>query len=103
MLREITYARVINEYRGAYKIKNSKGGFLAKITGKQMFNALSREDYPAVGDWVAITELGEERAVIHRILPRKTIIKRKYSNKNETQRQILMWRSWWSQLTEITI
>jgi ribosome biogenesis GTPase len=78
-------ARVIVEYKGAYKVKNVSGEYFAKITGKQMFNALSREDYPAVGDWVAISELDRERAVIHRVLPRRTIIKRKYSNKNETQ------------------
>jgi ribosome biogenesis GTPase len=78
-------ARVIAEYKGAYRVKNVSGEYLAKITGKQMFNALSREDYPAVGDWAAITELDEERAVIHKTLPRMTIIKRKYSNKNETQ------------------
>ncbi|MFC1783213.1 ribosome small subunit-dependent GTPase A [Planctomycetota bacterium] len=58
---------------------------MAKITGKQMFNALSREDYPAVGDWVTITDLGEQQAVIHQILPRKTIIKRKASGKNDIQ------------------
>src|SRR4030042_5562063 len=76
-------ARVIVEYRGSYRVKNTSGEYLAKITGKQMFNALSREDYPAVGDWVAISELDKERAIIHRVLPRRTIIKRKYSNKNE--------------------
>ncbi|OGZ03130.1 MAG: ribosome small subunit-dependent GTPase A [Candidatus Liptonbacteria bacterium RIFOXYC1_FULL_36_8] len=78
-------ARVIAEYKGAYKVKNPTSEYLAKITGKQMFSALSREDYPAVGDWVAITELDAERAVIHGVLPRRTMIKRKYSNKNETQ------------------
>jgi len=77
--------RVIIEYKGAYKVKNTNGEYLAKITGKQMFNASSREDYPAVGDWVVITELDAKRAVIRGVLPRRTIIKRKYSNKNETQ------------------
>jgi len=78
-------ARVTVEYRGAYKVRNANGEYLAKITGKQMFNASSREDYPAVGDWVAITELDVERAVIREVLPRRTIIKRKYSGRNETQ------------------
>jgi ribosome biogenesis GTPase len=78
-------ARVIVVHKGVYRAKNSDGEYLAKITGKQIFNALSREDYPAVGDWVAITDLGDERAVIHRVLPRKTIIKRKRSGRNEIQ------------------
>jgi ribosome biogenesis GTPase len=78
-------ARVISEYKGAYKVKNNNGEFLAKVTGKRMFNSSSREDYPAVGDWVVIDELPEKKAVIKEILPRETIIKRKYSNKVETQ------------------
>jgi ribosome biogenesis GTPase / thiamine phosphate phosphatase len=83
-LSGFSVARVIAEHRESYKVKNTGGEYLAKITGKQMFNAMSREDYPAVGDWVAITELGNERAVIHSVLPRKTIIKRKYGDKDRT-------------------
>ena len=78
-------ARVTAEYKGAYKVKDSTGEYLAKITGKQMFEALSREDYPAVGDWVEIIMADKENAVIQKVLPRKTIIKRKSNNKNETQ------------------
>lgn len=78
-------ARVIGEYRGAYKVKTIEGEYLAKVTGKQMFNALSREDYPAVGDWVVIVKSDKENALIKAILPRKTIIKRKDNNKSEIQ------------------
>lgn len=78
-------ARVVVEYKGAYKVKSEHGEFLAKVTGRQIFNASSREDYPAVGDWVVIDELPEWQAVIREILPRKTIIKRKYSGKNDSQ------------------
>src|SRR3989339_889771 len=84
-------ARVTTEYKGAYKVKNEHGEFLAKVTGKRIFDALSREDYPAVGDWVIIEELPEQQAVIKKILPRKTVIKRMHKDrsriggKNETQ------------------
>jgi len=81
-LNDFPVARVISEFKEAYKVKNPKGEFLAKITGKQIFTASAREDYPAVGDWVAITELDGERAVIRAVLPRLTVIKRKYGNKN---------------------
>ena len=84
-LEGFSVARVIAEYRQVYRVKNDRGEYLAKITGKQIFDAKSREDFPAVGDWVAITEIGEGQAVIHKVLPRKTIIKRKYSGKNEVQ------------------
>lgn len=78
-------ARVITEYKGVYKVKNDNGEFLAKVTGKRMFNASSREDYPAVGDWVVIEELPEKQAVIKEILPRHTIIKRKQIGKQAIQ------------------
>jgi len=79
-------ARVIAEYKGAYKVKKNSpaggGEFLARVTGKQMFDASSREDYPAVGDWVVIDELPEEQAVIREILPRKTVIKKTHKDRS---------------------
>lgn len=78
-------ARVVAEHRGSYRVKNENGEFLAKITGKQIFDAERREDYPAVGDWVAIEEIDDEKAVTKSILPRRTILKKKYSNKKDSQ------------------
>ncbi|NLH15594.1 MAG: ribosome small subunit-dependent GTPase, partial [Phycisphaerae bacterium] len=40
-------ARVIVEHKQAYRVKNAEGEYLAKITGKHMFTASSRDDYPA--------------------------------------------------------
>ncbi|MFA5777237.1 MAG: ribosome small subunit-dependent GTPase A [Parcubacteria group bacterium] len=84
-LDDFEVARVVAQHRGSYKVRNAKGEFLATITGKQKFEATGREDFPAVGDWVAITEADKERAVIHKMLPRRTVMKRKSSGKNETQ------------------
>ncbi len=78
-------ARVIAEYKEAYRVKNTTNEWLAKITGRQMFKAKSREDYPCVGDWVAITARNTAEAVIHKLLPRQTILRRKYSNKSGAQ------------------
>lgn len=83
-IEDLDIARVVVEYRGVYKVKNEKGEYLAKITGKQMFDASSREDYPAVGDFVAIKDLDGEHATIERILPRKTVIKRSHGDKSRT-------------------
>ncbi|MCL4403896.1 ribosome small subunit-dependent GTPase A [Patescibacteria group bacterium] len=77
-------ARVVSASRGAYKVKNAEGEYLAKMTGRQMFTANSREDYPAVGDWVAIEDLGNGQAVIRGLLPRRTVIKRKHGDKNRS-------------------
>jgi len=83
-LDEFSVARVIAEYKEAYRVKNIDGEFLAKITGKQIFKASKREDYPAVGDWVSILEADSEHAVIKSILPRQTIIKRRFGDKNKS-------------------
>ncbi|HRH26182.1 MAG TPA: ribosome small subunit-dependent GTPase A [Candidatus Paceibacterota bacterium] len=77
-------ARVISENKGVYNVKNIHGEFLAKVTGKRMFEAQGREDYPAVGDWVLITELDSEQAIIEHIVPRQTIIKRRFGDKNKS-------------------
>jgi ribosome biogenesis GTPase len=74
-------ARVISESRGSYAIKDGEGEHVGKVTGKQMFSASSREDYPAVGDWVATEKADDENTVIHAVLPRHTILKRKRSDR----------------------
>lgn len=70
-------ARVVAEHRELYRVRTASGEYYAKVTGKKMFTAASREEYPAVGDWVEITELNAEQAVIENVLPRKTVVKRK--------------------------
>ena len=82
---DLAVARVIAEHKGAYRVKNQNGEYLAKVTGKQMFKASSREDFPAVGDWAAISKINEAQAVIEGVLPRKSMIKRKAAGKNEIQ------------------
>jgi ribosome biogenesis GTPase / thiamine phosphate phosphatase len=84
-LKKYPVTRVIAEYKEAYRVKDSDGEYLAKITGKQIFTATKREDYPAVGDWVAIEKLPEDKAIIRGILPRKTTLNKKYSDKQENQ------------------
>ncbi|TAK51730.1 MAG: ribosome small subunit-dependent GTPase A, partial [Bacteroidetes bacterium] len=84
-LKNSLVARVIAEHKAAYKVMSSNGEYLARIMGKQMFSATKRVDYPAVGDWVVITELDKEKAIIHNILSRKTILKKKYSDKQDAQ------------------
>lgn len=81
---DLQVARVISESKELYKIKNTDGEYLAKVTGKRMFEASSREDYPAVGDWVVVDPHDDEHATIHDILPRRTIIKRKFGDKNKS-------------------
>jgi ribosome biogenesis GTPase / thiamine phosphate phosphatase len=68
--------RVIAEHKERYIIKTSKGEYETEITGNMRFTAKRREDFPAVGDWVALTTYDSDFAIIHKILPRFSIIKR---------------------------
>lgn len=83
-LDNFSVARVVAEFKGSYRVKNANGEFSAKITGKQIFKAKSRKDYPAVGDWVAIIELDNEQAIINAVFPRKSVIKRRFGDRNKT-------------------
>lgn len=68
--------RVISEHKERYEVKTAAGEFLAEITGNMRFTAKSREDFPAVGDWVALSTYDSDFAIIHKILPRFSTIKR---------------------------
>lgn len=83
--KDLVPARVIAEHKETYILRKENSEFSAKITGKMMHEATHREDYPAVGDWVLVSNLDEEQAIINKILPRKTILKRKVSGKSDMQ------------------
>ena len=70
-------ARVVAHYRGKYRVRIDTKEFWAEVTGKIMFSASSPTDYPVVGDWVKISELEDNHAIIHELLPRNTFIQRK--------------------------
>jgi ribosome biogenesis GTPase len=53
-----------------------------------MFTAKSREDFPAVGDWVAFSEYDKNKVLIHSVFPRKTIIERQAVGK-QGEKQII--------------
>ncbi|MFH0760859.1 MAG: ribosome small subunit-dependent GTPase A [Bacteroidota bacterium] len=75
-LESFEIGRVIAEHKERYIVRTDKGEFEAEITGNLRFTAQGREDFPAVGDWVALTTYDTEFAIINRILPRSSIIKR---------------------------
>lgn len=68
--------RVSSEHKERYTVKTITGDFEAEIIGNLRFSAQSKEDFPAVGDWVAITEYDEGKQLIHKVYKRKTILER---------------------------
>lgn len=75
-------ARVVAVDREQYLVQHEDGIIPAEVTGKLMFSAASPLDYPTVGDWVQVQFVDDGAfAVIHNILPRKSLLKRKTPGK----------------------
>lgn len=77
-------ARVVCEERNLYRVQAGPDQILwASVCGKMQFNAVTRVDYPAVGDWVVVeTPKQSDRGIIQQVLQRKTIIHRKQVGSN---------------------
>ncbi|MFO7615816.1 MAG: hypothetical protein R6V75_01040 [Bacteroidales bacterium] len=69
-------ARVIAEHKERYIVRTAGGEYEAEVTGNLRFTARGREDFPAVGDWVAVTVYDTDLAIIHHIYPRTSVIQR---------------------------
>lgn len=71
-------ARVTVVNRGQFTIRNEHGEIPAKATGKFMYDIKSVMDMPCVGDWVFVEYHDSySSASIHRMLPRKSFLRRK--------------------------
>jgi ribosome biogenesis GTPase len=68
--------RVIAEHKERYVVKTPAQEFEAELLGNFRFTANSRDDFPAVGDWVAFSEYDEGKALIHALYPRTSVIGR---------------------------
>jgi len=75
-------ARVVAVHKDRYAVTNGEVDVMAELVGKILFNASSPLDFPAVGDWVLVSFFDDQTfAVIHEILPRKSLLKRKTPGK----------------------
>jgi ribosome biogenesis GTPase len=82
-------ARVISESRGCFQVYSQHGELTAKISGKMLHRAEQENQYPAVGDWVAVKPLvNEKKSIIQAVLPRKSKFSRKVAGER-TEEQII--------------
>ncbi|MCB9304066.1 MAG: ribosome small subunit-dependent GTPase A [Lewinellaceae bacterium] len=81
-LSSFEVGRVISEHKERYVVKTVSKEYDAEIIGNLRFTAQKRSDFPAVGDWVAISEYEDDKALIHHIFPRKTIVERQAVGKH---------------------
>lgn len=69
--------RILLEHKHIYRIICNDGEYMAELSGKFRHEAVTKGDYPAVGDWVYIKKIeNEKKAIIHRIFPRRSSFSR---------------------------
>jgi ribosome biogenesis GTPase / thiamine phosphate phosphatase len=69
---DVIPARVVTIEKEICQVLSASGEFAAQISGRMRYTARG-DNYPAIGDWLAVQPLsGERKAVIHSILPRKS-------------------------------
>lgn len=69
--------RVISEHKDRYTVKTEFKEFDSELLGNLRFSVTDKNQLPAVGDWVAISEYDAGKALIHAVYPRKSIVERK--------------------------
>ncbi|MEM9548203.1 MAG: ribosome small subunit-dependent GTPase A [Bacteroidota bacterium] len=80
--------RVVVEHKDRYVVKSDNSEYECELIGNLRYNAESRADLPAVGDWVAISAYDTDKALIHAIYPRHSIMERQAVGKTG-QKQII--------------
>jgi ribosome biogenesis GTPase len=80
-------ARVTRFSHGIYTLTDDTKTYTANLSGRFHYESVTARDYPAVGDWVIFQPYENgEKAVIHRLLERHTLLSRKQAGtSNEEQ------------------
>jgi ribosome biogenesis GTPase len=88
--RSVGPARVVSQQRGLWRVAGELGECWAEPSGRLRGFADLEGDaaWPAVGDWVAAEKVGDERAVLHWVLPRRGVFSRKAPGKRVEQQVI---------------
>ncbi len=82
-------ARVAVEHRRAFILYTEEGELAGEAAGKLYHGAESAADLPKVGDWVAASRLiGEPKAIIRAVLPRRTKFSRKAPGEQDVEQVI---------------
>jgi ribosome biogenesis GTPase len=71
-------ARVASVHKDRYIITVGHGDISAELSGNFLYSANAASDFPTTGDWVyADLYDNDTHAIIHDVIPRKTLLKRK--------------------------
>ena len=78
----MSFARITAVSKNKFSVSDGLHEMLAEPTGKFLFASDEAVDLPTVGDWVLIQAMNDfNGALIHAVLPRKTVLKRKEPGK----------------------
>lgn len=86
---EYTLGRILSQEKALYRMITAEGEYLAKVSGKFRYQAAHPSDFPAVGDFVMAGKTGEgTQAVIHQVLPRKSVFMRKAAGSDRKEQLV---------------
>ena len=86
---EYTLGRILSQEKDLYRMITAEGECTAKVSGKFRYQAAYPSDFPAVGDFVMAGKTMEEtRAVIHQVLPRKSVFMRKAAGSDRKEQLV---------------
>jgi ribosome biogenesis GTPase / thiamine phosphate phosphatase len=75
-------ARVVSVHKDRYTITDGQVEAIAEISGNLFYSANSPADLPTTGDWVYADFYDDDtHAIIHGVIPRKTLLRRKTAGK----------------------
>ena len=82
-----TKARIVSQEKGLYKVSNGTQERLAEISGRFQYQVQTMSDYPAVGDYVAVSWPDDgSNCTIESLFPRKSaFIRRAAGRDNQEQ------------------
>ncbi|MCB0402488.1 MAG: ribosome small subunit-dependent GTPase A [Flavobacteriales bacterium] len=87
-LEQFEVGRIFSEHKERYGIRTANQELDGEIIGNLRYTAHTRSDFPTVGDWVALVPYDDDKALIHAIYPRKSILERQAVGKKGEKQPI---------------
>jgi len=85
--RGLTLGRVSVVHGDRYRLYTAYGEMQAEAIVALLYRA-ERAGWPAVGDWVAVQPVGPDDAMVHAVLPRRTMFSRRAAGDREQEQVI---------------
>ncbi|MGN0991522.1 MAG: ribosome small subunit-dependent GTPase A [Candidatus Ventricola sp.] len=84
----LTEGRIVLQEKGLYRIRTAHGEQSALVSGRFQYDAQSVSDYPVVGDRVMADCTDPQTAVIHQVLPRRSLFVRRAAGAGQQEQPV---------------